>query len=169
MRTCFDFFLKTITPNLLKFYFYSLKQGRFSLVNQDNMAIESCVIGHIIYCYIKIYNKISCWYVTYESVHSLARGHVIRVWIHSWWYTPSMTPRKMLEVKTAQSPVAFWIINNSVKECKHTTNTFYTWDYFHTITNYICTLRDPLYCVFHVQHMKYGQSGYQYMNIWSVK
>ncbi len=47
--TCFDFFLKKITPNLLKFYFYSLKQWWFSSVNQDNMAIESCVIGHVTY------------------------------------------------------------------------------------------------------------------------
>ncbi len=72
MGTCFDFFLKTITPNLLKFYFYShkqgwYKQGWFSSVNHNNMAIESCVIGHMTYCHIKIYSKISCWYATYNN------------------------------------------------------------------------------------------------------
>ncbi len=62
---CFDFFLKTITPKLLKFYFYAHKQGWFSSVNQDNMAIVRCVIGHMTYnTYIKIYSKISWWYAT---------------------------------------------------------------------------------------------------------
>ncbi len=63
----FWFILKTITPNLLKFYFYSLKQGWFSSINQDQMAIESCVIDNMTYCYIKIYSKIGCRYATYSS------------------------------------------------------------------------------------------------------
>ncbi len=65
---CSDSILKT-TPNLLKFYFYYLDQGWLSLVNQDNMTIESCVIGHMTYCYIKIYSKISWWFVTLYCIH----------------------------------------------------------------------------------------------------
>ncbi len=65
---CFDFLLKTITPNLLQFYFYSLKQWWFSSVNQDNMDIESGVIGPMTYSYIKIYIKIICWYATYRLI-----------------------------------------------------------------------------------------------------
>ncbi len=74
----FRFFSKKkITPNLLKFYFYSLKQGWFSSVNQDNMTIESCVIGHMTYCYIKIYSKIGCRYATYRAVHNSFLSHYI--------------------------------------------------------------------------------------------
>ncbi len=69
---CFDFFLlKTIKPNLLTFLFYSLKQWRFSSVNQDNMAIESCVIGHMTYSYNKIYIKTSWQYATYKRLQDL--------------------------------------------------------------------------------------------------
>ncbi len=76
----FDFFFSQNdnNKNLLKCYFYSFTQGWFSSVNSDNimnMAIESCVIGHMTYCYFKIYSKTSCWYATYNKQCSPAGLH----------------------------------------------------------------------------------------------
>ncbi len=50
------------------------------------MAIESCVIGHMTYCYIKIYSKMGCWCATYSKIlypfllHQMASGDPRAIW-----------------------------------------------------------------------------------------